>query len=101
LIGSAAVAWLAVSSLLAARVLQAIIAVSIGYVAYLAWHGWREMRHALREASSGVGTPTGDARALPFVSFVVPAKDEAPVIAAVTRSLAAQRYHDYSTPRFE
>ncbi|MEO8510632.1 MAG: glycosyltransferase family 2 protein [Chloroflexota bacterium] len=101
LAGSVAAAWLAVSSLLAARVLQAIILVSIGYVAYLAWHGWREMRAALRHGASGAGTSTGEAGDLPFVSLVVPARDEAPVIAAVARSLAAQRYHSAGTPRFE
>jgi 1,2-diacylglycerol 3-beta-glucosyltransferase len=98
---SIAVAWLAVVSPLAARLLQGIIAVSVGYVAYLAWHGWREMRAALRHGRSGAGIPTGDASDLPFVSFVVPALNEAPVIAAVTRSLAAQRYHAGGEPRFE
>ena len=101
LLFSFAVAWLAVSSLLAARVLQAIILVSVVYVAYLAWHGWREMRAALRHGASGAGTPTGEAVDLPFVSFVVPAKNEAPVIAAVAASLAAQRYHSAGQPRFE
>lgn len=101
LLASLAVAWLAVSSLLAARILQAIILVSVGYVAYLAWHGWREMRSAIRHGASGAGIPTGDATGLPFVSFVVPALDEAPVIAAVARSLAGQRFHESGSPRFE
>lgn len=101
LLTTAAAAWLAVSSLLAARILQSIVVVSIGYVAYLAWHGWRSMRSSLRHGASGAPTPTGDASGLPFVSFVVPARDEAPVVAAVTRSLAAQRYHAAGEPRFE
>ena len=102
LVVSGAVAWLAITVPLAARALQVSIAVSIAYVAWLAWHGWRVMRRAMAEARSGAGEPTGLARDLPFVSLVMPARNEASVIAA---SVAAVRGLAYAgadgRPAFE
>lgn len=90
LVAAGLVAWLAVSSPFAARVLQVLVAVSVAYVAWLAWKGSRTMRRALAHGRSG--EPTGRAEGLPFVSLVLPARDEAAVIGATVASLAAQRY---------
>ena len=102
LLVSGLVAWLAITVPLAARALQVSIAVSIAYVAWLAWHGWRVMRRALADARSGAGEPTGLARGLPFVSLLMPARNEASVIGA---SVAAARGLAYAgpdgTPAFE
>ena len=102
LLVSAAVAWLAITVPLVARALQLSIAVSIAYVAWLAWHGWRVMRRAVAEARSGAGEPTGLAADLPFVSIVMPARNEVTVIGA---SVAAVRALEYAgadgQPAFE
>ncbi|MGZ8480907.1 MAG: glycosyltransferase [Candidatus Limnocylindria bacterium] len=96
LVVSGIVAWLAISIPLAARALQVSIAVSIAYVAWLAWHGWRVMRRALADARSGAGEPTGLARDLPFVSLIMPARNEARVIGP---SVAAVRGLAYAGPQ--
>jgi 1,2-diacylglycerol 3-beta-glucosyltransferase len=101
LLASAAVAWLAIGIPIAARALQLVIAASVVYVAWLAWHGGRILRRAMAEARSGAGEPTGLARELPFVSLVVPARNEAAVIDDTVRALAALRYHHGATPGFE
>lgn len=102
LLVSGIVAWLAITVPLAARALQVSIAVSMAYVAWLAWHGWRVMRQTMADARSGAGEPTGLARGLPFVSLVMPARDEAGVIGP---SVAAIRGLAYAaadgTPAFE
>jgi hypothetical protein len=46
LVVSAIVAWASITVPFAARVLQLVIAVSIAYVAWLAWRGSRVMRRA-------------------------------------------------------
>ncbi|HEX2194449.1 MAG TPA: glycosyltransferase family 2 protein [Candidatus Limnocylindria bacterium] len=91
---SGAVAWLAVVNVVAARLLQILIATSIGYVAYLAWRGWAVIRRARAEAQPATGP-------LPWVTVVVPARDEAPVIADVVTDLAGQHYADERGPRFD
>jgi len=91
---SGIVAWLAITVPLVARTLQISIAVSMAYVAWLAWHGWRVMRGALAEARSGAGEPTGLARGLPFVSLVVPARNEAAVIRSAVTALRGMAYAD-------
>ena len=101
LVASAVVAWLTITIPLAARALQLAIGVSLAYVAWLAWHGWRVLRRSLADARSGAGEPTGMASDLPFVSIVVPARDEAAVIDDTVRSLAAQRYHRDGRPAYE
>ena len=99
---SVLVAWLAISEPFAARVLQVLIVVSIGYVGWLAWHGSRVMRHALSEGRSGAAEPTGLAEDLPFVSLVVPARNEEAVIGATVRAVRGLRYAaSDGTPRFE
>jgi 1,2-diacylglycerol 3-beta-glucosyltransferase len=95
LLVSGLVAWLAISVPLAARALQVSIAVSIAYVAWLAWHGWRVMRRAVADARSGAGEPTGLARGLPFVSIVMPARNEATVVGP---SVTAVRGLAYAGP---
>jgi 1,2-diacylglycerol 3-beta-glucosyltransferase len=90
---SGIVAWLAITLPVAARTLQVSIAVSMAYVAWLAWRGARVMRRAMADARSGAGEPTGFARGLPFVSLVIPARNEASVIA---RSVAAVRGLQYT-----
>ena len=90
---SGIVAWLAITLPLAARVLQVSIAVSMAYVAWLAWRGGRVMRRAMADARSGAGEPTGLARGLPFVSLVIPARNEAAVI---ERSVAAASALEYA-----
>lgn len=86
LIVSAIVAWLTVSVPLAARALQVGIVASMIYVAWLAWHGSRVMRGALAEARTA---PTGGR---PFVSLILPARDEATVIGSTVRALASLDY---------
>ena len=92
LLVSAATAWLAITVPLAARALQLSIAVSMAYVAWLAWHGWRVMRRAIADSRSGAGEPTGLARDLPFVSIVIPARNEAAVIGASVATVRALAY---------
>ncbi len=101
LIASALVAWLTITIPLAARALQLGIGVSVAYVAWLAWHGSRVLRHVLDDARSGAGEPTGLAGDLPFVSIVVPARNEASVIDDTVRAVAALRYHRGGTPAYE
>lgn len=84
---ASAAAWLAVSAPLVARALQAVIAVSVAYVAWLAWRGWRVMRAAMGGAPAQPATR-------PFVSLVVPARNEERSIAGTLRSLAALDYHE-------
>jgi 1,2-diacylglycerol 3-beta-glucosyltransferase len=97
---SALVAWLTITEPFAARLLQVLIVVSIGYVGWLAWHGARVIRDA-RAASRGV-QPTGRADDLPFVSLVLPARDEESVIGAAVAALWAQRYAGADgRPRYE
>ena len=90
LLVTALVAWATISVPLAARVLQVSVLASMLYVAYLAWRGSRAMRRAL-EAGAG-DTVTPSATAGPFVSLVLPARDEARVIGAAIAGLRSQRY---------
>src|SRR6186713_2340776 len=70
LVVSALVAWLTITVPVAARILQILVVASIGYVAWLSWHGARTMRDVLANARSGAAEPTGLAADLPFVSLV-------------------------------
>ncbi len=85
---SALVAWLTITQPFAARLLQLLIVVSIGYVGWLAWHGARVIRDALARGGEAVGRADG----LPFVSIVLPASNEESVIGQAVASLCAQRY---------
>jgi 1,2-diacylglycerol 3-beta-glucosyltransferase len=96
LVVSALIAWLAISFTLVARLLQASIALSMLYVGYLAWRGLRVMHAALR---ARVADETLAARE--WVTVVVPAANEAPVIADVVADLIAQDYADASGRRFD
>src|SRR5688572_13841541 len=100
LVVSALVAWLTITEPFAARLLQVLIVVSIGYVGWLAWHGARVIRGVLDEAAGR--EPTGQAAGLPFVSIVLPARNEEAVIGAAVASLCSQRYAgDDGRPRYE
>jgi 1,2-diacylglycerol 3-beta-glucosyltransferase len=101
LLVSVLVAWLAISYTLAARVVQGLIGVSMVYVGYLAFRGWRAMREPLRAAASGAGVATGDATGRPWVSIVVPARNEAVVIGGAVADLGRQAYADANGPRFD
>ena len=86
------VAWVTITVPLAARLLQVSIFLSMVYVGYLAWRGARVMRSSLAWGRSGAAEPTGLAADLPFVSLVVPARNEASVVEAAVRSLVGQAY---------
>ncbi|MCV0403589.1 MAG: glycosyltransferase family 2 protein [Chloroflexi bacterium] len=101
LVASVLVAYVTITIPFAARTLQLAIAVSMGYVAWLAWRGSRVMRHALQDARTGAAEPTGLAGDHPFISLVVPARNEESVIDDTVRSLAGLRYHRDGKPAFE
>jgi 1,2-diacylglycerol 3-beta-glucosyltransferase len=101
IVASALLAWLAITFTIAARLVQLAIVLSMVYVAYLAWHGARLIRRALRHAGSGAGIATGRADALPWITIVVPARNEAAVIGDLLADFAALRYHDDEGPRFD
>ncbi|MGH2454879.1 MAG: glycosyltransferase, partial [Candidatus Limnocylindria bacterium] len=96
LVASGLLAWFAITSTLAARLLQAGVGLSLLYVAYLAWRGWRAMRAAVRGGSQASRHP-----ARPWVTVIVPAANEAGVVGGCLRDLAAQDYADASGPRFD
>jgi 1,2-diacylglycerol 3-beta-glucosyltransferase len=94
LIASGLIAWLATSAWPAARLLQGAIGLSLLYVAFLAWRGSQVMRHAHGQL------PLGDGQR-PWITVVVPAADEASVIASVLTDLAAQDYLDGGRRRYD
>ena len=85
LVGSALLAWLAITYALVARALQAVIAVSLVYVALLALRGYRAMRDAR-------AVPAAAEEELPWVTILIAARNEAPVIGATVAALASQDY---------
>jgi 1,2-diacylglycerol 3-beta-glucosyltransferase len=92
LIASGVIAWLAVTWVVAARLLQVAIGLSILYVAYLAVRGLAAFRAALRaseEDAPGTEDPVADR---PFISVVVAARDEASVIGDLIDDLVRQTY---------
>jgi 1,2-diacylglycerol 3-beta-glucosyltransferase len=93
LLASAAIAWLAITFTVVARVLQTAIALSLLYVAYLALRGYRAMRDARRA--------TAPERDSPWVTLIVAARNEAPVIAATLAALAGQDYGQGGERRFD
>lgn len=91
---AAGVAWIVVAAPITARVLQAVVAISVAYVCWLAWHGWREIRSGL----ASVATPVDR----PFISIVLPARNEAGSIGGTVASVASLDYADASgDPRYE
>ncbi|MGZ8564167.1 MAG: glycosyltransferase [Candidatus Limnocylindria bacterium] len=94
LLASGLLAWLAISFALVARALQAVIAISMVYVAYLALRGYRAMRTARVAPAEALGSE------LPWVTLLVAARNEAPVIGATVTALAGQDYGGAS-PRFD
>ncbi len=95
LLASGAIAWLAISFAIVARVLQAAIALSLVYVAYLAWRGFQ----AMRMARTSIAAP--QRRSTPWVTLVVPARNEAPVIGRTVACLARQTYRQGEELRFD
>ena len=93
LLASALLAWLAITFAPVARALQAVIAISMLYVAYLALRGYRAM-HDTRPVAGGEGS------VLAWVTLLVAARNEAPVIAATVAALASQDYGG-PEPRFD
>jgi cellulose synthase/poly-beta-1,6-N-acetylglucosamine synthase-like glycosyltransferase len=102
LLASGLIAWLAITSALAARLLQAIIGISVVYVGYLAFRGWQLIRKAVSASTAPAEqTDASLPTPLPLVSVIVPARNEAGVIADVIGDLVRQRYGPATTPRFE
>jgi 1,2-diacylglycerol 3-beta-glucosyltransferase len=97
LVAAGIVGWLSITSLLVARLLQGAILLSLCYVGYLAWQGWRTMRRAFLQVPSVAAVTTP----LPWITVVVPAADEESVIAGIASDLAAQQYGDPGKPRFD
>ena len=95
LVASAVIAWLAITFALVARTLQAVIAISLVYVAYLALRGYQAMRDA---RAAPAGNETGER---PWVTLLVAARNEAPVIGGTVSALAGQDYSADGKPRFD
>ena len=95
LAGAALVGWLSITSTLVARLLQGAIVLSLFYVGYLAWRGYVVMRRAIADAS------LRPRDRLPRLSVVVPAANEAGVIAGIAADLAAQDYAAAAAGRLE
>jgi 1,2-diacylglycerol 3-beta-glucosyltransferase len=106
------ISWLAVTNALVARLLQAAIGGSMVYVAYLAFRGWRWMVRArladaratadVAAAAGLLGAEGAPAEEVPFVSVVVPARNEAPVIGDIVGDLCRQAYPaGGAVPRYE
>jgi 1,2-diacylglycerol 3-beta-glucosyltransferase len=93
LVASALIAWLAITFAIVARALQTAIALSLVYVAYLALRGYQAMRDAHR-------VPLAES-SRPWVTLIVAARNEEPVIAATLASLAGQDYGQDGVPRFD
>jgi 1,2-diacylglycerol 3-beta-glucosyltransferase len=93
LVASAVLAGTAITFTLVARALQAVIAISLLYVAYLALRGYRAMREARPT------TPVAGKR--PWVTLMVAARNEAPVIGATLRGLIRQDYAEGTSPQFD
>ena len=98
LVISGLIAWLTINFTLAARLLQGAVGLSMLYVGYLAWCGWRTMLAALQPLHDEAGQPSG---VRPWVTVVVPARNEAGVISGVVGDLVVQRYADDGAPRFD
>jgi 1,2-diacylglycerol 3-beta-glucosyltransferase len=96
LFAAALIAWVTITVPVAARLLQLTIGLSIVYVALLALRGGRVMRRSI----VGPAAASHDVPA-PFVTIIVPARNEATVVAATVRDLCGQVYGGRSTPNFE
>jgi cellulose synthase/poly-beta-1,6-N-acetylglucosamine synthase-like glycosyltransferase len=93
LVASAVIASLAITFTVVARALQAAIALSLVYVAYLALRGYQAMRDADRSTSTESGRP--------WVTILIAARNEEPVIAATLASLTGQDYAHNGEPNFD
>ena len=96
LLATALIAWLTVTITLAARLLQAVAAISMLYVTYLAWRGGRAMRQQLGgEADPAAG------EAAPWITVLVAARNEAAAIGALIGDLCRQQYPGRGERRFD
>jgi len=93
LLASALIAWLTITFGVVARALQAVVAISLVYVAYLALRGYQSMRDARRATVSEAPRP--------WVTLMVAARNEAPVIAATLGALVRLDYSSDGDPRFD
>jgi 1,2-diacylglycerol 3-beta-glucosyltransferase len=93
LVASALIASLAITFAVVARALQAAIVLSLVYVAYLALRGYQAMRDAHR-------VPLAEG-SRPWVTLLVAARNEEPVIGATLASLTGQDYAEGGEPRFD
>jgi 1,2-diacylglycerol 3-beta-glucosyltransferase len=93
LLASALIAWLAITFAVVARALQAVVAISLVYVAYLALRGYQSMRDARRATVAQAPRP--------WVTLMVAARNEAPVIAATLAHLVQLDYSADGDPRFD
>lgn len=98
--GSAALAWIVGRWGVGRRLVQLWTAGSLAYTVVLAWRGGKLMRDA-RMANGEESFSTGEADGLPFVTLMVPARDEAAVIRDVVADLLAQRYARSGRPHYE
>jgi 1,2-diacylglycerol 3-beta-glucosyltransferase len=101
LLASAVIAWLAITFALVARTLQAAIALSLLYVAYLALRGYQTMRDARAASAGGEADAPGEDGVRPWVTLVVAARNEASVIGATVAALAGQDYAADGAARFD
>jgi 1,2-diacylglycerol 3-beta-glucosyltransferase len=101
LLASAVIAWLAITFALVARTLQAAIALSLLYVAYLALRGYQTMRDERAASAGGEADAPGEDGVRPWVTLVVAARNEAPVIGATVAALAGQDYAADGEVRFD
>lgn len=97
---TAGAGWLTGRSPTAARLAQLSAVASFGYAAFLAVKARGAMRGEAPRPPAGHAAGGGEDWR-PFVSVVVPAKDEAPVIAELVRDLAAQQYTIDGAPGYE
>jgi cellulose synthase/poly-beta-1,6-N-acetylglucosamine synthase-like glycosyltransferase len=97
---TAVLAWAAAEWTIAARAVELTVAGLIGYVLFFSWRGGRAMR-ALTRRFEDSSDRAGSGEPPPFVTVLVPAKDEAAVIAGIVGDLARQRYEHEGAPNFE
>ncbi|MDQ3881368.1 MAG: glycosyltransferase, partial [Chloroflexota bacterium] len=95
------VAWAATRSPRVARAMGLWTLASVAYTAVLALRGGALMRRMSDESRGFGNNPLRDVDDVPFVTLMVPARDEAQVIADIVRDLARQRYARGGRAQFE
>ena len=97
LLASAAIAWLTITFAPVARALQAVITLSLVYVAYLALRGYWAMRDRPTAEAHAGGAPGGR----PWITLVIAARNEAPVIGSTVAALVGQQYAEGGALQFD